>query len=43
MVLYSIIITKIDWGVFEKSFLQIVTYILRKAFFKHAPVKEEFS
>ena len=30
-------------GVFEKSFPQIVTHILRKAFFKPAPVKEEFS
>ena len=43
MVLYSIIITKIDWGVFEKSFLQIVTHILCKAFFKPAPVREELS
>ena len=33
------------WGqsVFEKSFLQIVTHILRKAFFKPAPVREELS
>ena len=43
MVLYSIIITKMDWSVFEKSFLQIVTHILRKAFFKPAPVREELS
>ena len=43
MVLYSIIITKIGWGVFEKSFPQIVTPSLCKAFFKPAPMKEEFS
>ena len=33
-----------SWGrsVFEKSFLQIVTHILQKAFFKHALVDNFF-